>query len=224
MIPAMHAARFIIRFPGLLALQLVLMHSAWGQGTFRVTFDGPPLIPPGAAYLVQSYSESGVWFLPILGTDGFGRRGSNPAAFWPDNGTAYVVTALGDSLMFGLEDGSEFGLDSVDLAEWSTDYPEPVSVRFVGYRADGSTVAATLVTDGIIDGTGPLADFETLYFGPEFTGLRQVRVPTYGYSLDNLVLSVPEPGSWPLLFLGAGLIACRYFRRRARTEFMKSTL
>lgn len=188
---------------------------ASAQGTLRITFDGEPLIPSGAGYLVQSYGESGVWFAPIPGTDGFGRRGANPsAAFWPDNGTAYVLAGLGDSLMFGLDDRSEFALVSVDLAEWSTDYPFPETVQFVGYRRDGSTVVANLVTDGIIDGTGPLADFETMYFGPEFSGLTEVRIPTSGWSLDNLVLSVPEPSAGALLLLGGGILAWRRGRVR----------
>ncbi len=116
--------------------------------------------------------------------------------------------------MLGLNDGSEFGLSSVDLAEWSTDYPEPVRVRFIGYKPDGSTVTTDLVTDGSIDGTGPLADFQTLYFGPEFSGLVRVRIPTYGWSLDNLVVTIPEPSAGGLLFLGAALGGLRFFMRK----------
>jgi hypothetical protein len=190
---------------------LLALGRASAQGTIR--FDGPPIQPPGTSALVQSYSEMGVWFLPIPGTDGFIRQGSNPAAYWPDNGTAHVVASLGDSLMFGLDSGSEFRLESVDLAEWSTAYPDPVSVRFVGYRADGSTVTTDLVTDGIIDGTGPTADFQTLFFGPEFSGLVQVRIPNSVWSLDNLRLSVPEPGPWPLLLTGGLFLWVQQLRR-----------
>lgn len=113
--------------------------------------------------------------------------------------------------MFGLDDGSEFSLVSVDLAEWSTGYPEPVSVRFLGYKSDGSTVTAHLVTDGIIDGTGPLADFETLYFDSRFTGLTRVEIPTTTWHLDNLVITVPEPSVGSLVLLGLGVLA---FKRR----------
>jgi len=190
---------------------------ASAQGTFQrltVTFDGPPLQPPGSSYLIQSYREAGVWFAPIPGTDGFGRQGSNPPSFWPDNGTAYVFGSLGDSLMFGLDDGSDFGLVSVDLAEWSTAYPEAVTVPFVGYRRDGSTVTASFTTDGIMDGTGPLADFQTVYFGPEFAGVYRVRIPAYGWSLDNLVVSIPEPGTSTLLAIGAVLVALGSSKRK----------
>jgi hypothetical protein len=201
----------------MVACWALLLPTQEGNAQGTVTFDGPPLQPPGSAYVVQVYHESGVWFAPIPGSDGFGRRGSNPpAAFWPDNGTAYVLAGLGDSLMLGLDDGSEFGLSSVDLAEWSTDYPEPVRVRFIGYKPDGSTVTTDLVTDGIIDGTGPLADFQTLYFGPEFSGLTQVRIPTSGWCLDNLIVSIPEPGTWALLLAGGLLLGVTRFRWRVR--------
>jgi PEP-CTERM putative exosortase interaction domain len=89
-----------------------------------------------------------------------------------------------------------------------------VTVPFIGYRADGSTVTANFTTDGIIDGTGPLADFETFYFGPEFRGLTRVEIPTYDWSLDNLVATVPEPQTSALLLLGSVLISFRVFKRR----------
>ena len=196
---------------------LLSVCAASAQGTFErltVTFDGPPLQPPGSAYLVQSYRESGVWFAPIPGTDGFTRQWSSPAPGWPDNGTPYVVATLGDSLMFGLDDASDFGLDAVDLAEWSTAYPDPVTVPFVGYRRDGSTVTASLTTDGIIDGTGPLADFQALYFPPDFVGVYQVRIPASGWSLDNLRLFVPESGTGALFVVGAIFLGLRFLRRK----------
>ena len=194
---------------------LLSVYVASGQGTFQritVTFDGPPLQPPGSAYLVQSYRESGVWFAPIPGTDGFGRVAISPNPGRPDNGTAYIAAALGESVRFGLEDGSDFGLDAVDLAEWSTAYPDPVTVPFVGYRRDGSTVTASLTTDGIIDGTGPLADFQALYFPPDFVGVYQVRIPASGWSLDNLRLFVPESGTGALFVVGAIFLGLRFLR------------
>jgi hypothetical protein len=185
---------------------------AYGQGT--VTFDGPPLQPPGTARVVQEYHELGMWFVPLPGTDGFGRRGRNPSFGWPDNGTAYIQAALGDSLQFGLDDGSEFGLISVDLAEYSDLFQTPRVVRFTGYRSDSSSVTNELVTDGIIDGTGPLADFETLYFGPQFARLTWVQVSTIGWSLDNLVFDIPEPGAGALLVVGTALLGLRFLNRK----------
>jgi len=157
----------------------------------------------------------GVWFLPIPGSDGFTRMGGGIPGF-PENGTAYLDASLGDSLMFGLDDGSSFDPVSVDLAEYSTLFQQPLTVPFVGYRRDGSTVTASLTTDGIIDGTGPLADFETLHFPPQFASVYQVRIPAYGWSLDNLVLSrwVPEPGTGALVIVGLTFLGLRFLKRR----------
>jgi hypothetical protein len=107
----------------------------------------------------------------------------------------------------------------VDLAEFSRLYAFPVTIQFLGYRADGSIVTADFTTDGIIDGTGPLADFQKFYFGPEFTDLTKFEVPTHGYALDNLTYYnvIPEPSSGALLALGlADLIAWRIRRPRAQ--------
>jgi hypothetical protein len=144
----------------------------------------------------------------------FGRNGAATDLRDPDNGTAYLQTTGGESLAFNFVDGSLFDLLSVDLAEYSTVVPNSVTVQFVGYRWDGDTVSTSFTTDGIIDGTGPLADFETFHFGPEFNGLTRVEMPTFGWSLDNLVVAVPEPGIWALLLLGAALVGQQFFKRK----------
>ena len=201
----------------LLASATLLSAAANGLAQGTVTFDGPPVQPPGTARVVQGYFEAGLWFVPIPGTDGFVRRGRDPVSWWPDNGTAYVQAFLGDSLRFGMLDGSDFNLVSVDLAEWSTAYPEPVRVHFVGYKRDGTTVTTDQLTDGVMDSTGPLSDFQILYFGPEFSGVYQVQIPTIGYALYNLVVAIPEPGAIPLLILGAGIFCALRLRTRKST-------
>jgi len=191
-----------------------------GQGTFtRITFDGPPLIAPGTGRIVQQYYESGISFTPINPNApfaGFARYGMPTAntSAWPDNGTAFLDAPLGASLQFSAMNGSLFSLVSVDLAEYATTFAEPLTVQFVGYMPDGSTVMTNFVTDGIIDGIGPLADFQTFHFGLEFSGLRRVEVPTIGWSLDNLALwrDVPEPGTGALLGLAAALLGVRSLR------------
>jgi hypothetical protein len=74
-----------------------------GQGTFQITFDGPPLQPPGTSYTFQNYYESGMSFTPInpdASFAGFGRTkgGGQLAGVVPDNGTAYLQAAVSDSL------------------------------------------------------------------------------------------------------------------------------
>jgi hypothetical protein len=189
--------------------------SSYGRGTLGITFDGPPVQPPGTAYTVTNYYESGMSFTPI-GSGGFGRIGADPRPERPDDGSAYLQAALGDSLMFSFANGSVFDLASVDLAEYSTVVPDAVTVPFVGYRSDGSTVTTSFTTDGIIDGTGPLADFQTFHFGPEFSGLTRVEIPTAGWSLDNLSVSVPEPTSGALLVVGALMLGATRLRNRRK--------
>jgi len=180
-----------------------------------MTFDGPPLQPAGTAYGVTNYYESGMSFRPI-GASAFVRVGANPRPERPDDGSAYLQATLGDSLMFSLTNGSVFGLVSVDLAEYSTVVPYAVTVAFIGYRSDGSTVTNSFTTDGIIDGTGPLADFQTFHFDNQFTGLARVQIPTYGWSLDNLFVSVPEPTAAALLVAGALTLGALRLRNRRK--------
>jgi hypothetical protein len=178
------------------------------QGTITFNFEGFPPQLPGTSTYVQQYFESGMWFRPlgVVGPgNGFGRTGGG-LLLAPENGTAYLDAALGDSLMFSFTDGRVFDLLTVDLAEYSTVVPDPRTVHFIGYRQDGSIVTTDLTTDGIIDGTGPIADFQTFFFGPEFSGLTRVEIPTYGWSLDNLKISVPEHSAAALWLLGGLLL------------------
>lgn len=145
-------------------------------------------------------------FTPIPPQYNFSRVGTGYPSD-PQDGTAYLRAALSQSLMFSFSNESSFGLTSVDLAEYSTGQPYPVTVHFVGYRPDGTTLTTDFTTDGIIDGTGPLADFQTFYFGKEWTGLARVEIPTSLWSLDNLVVSVPEPSVAALLLFGGLAVA-----------------
>ena len=207
-------ARWAIAIPLALCSALFQSH---GQGTLHITFNGFPSQPWGTSFSVQQYFESGMWFRP-LGVVGPGntfsrRRGGDPTPPAPDNGTAYLAAALGDSLAFSFTDGTIFSMMSVDLAEYSTVVSGAATVPFIGYRLDGSTVAVNLTTDGIIDGSGPLADFQTFQFSPEWSGLARVEIPTYGWSLDNLVVSIPEPGTWTVMMLGAAFLGFRFFKK-----------
>jgi len=110
---------------------------------------------------------------------------------------------LGDSLSFGFLNGNRFNLTGVDLAGYSDVVPD-FSVDFVGYRFGGGTVTTSFSGSGI--------SFQTFHFGPEFSDLIRVEIPTYGWSLDNLAVSVPEPTPWSILLLGGGLL----FREQRR--------
>jgi hypothetical protein len=177
------------------------------QGTFHVTFDGSPTVPRGSAVVVQAYYEWGFSFTGLPGSDGFTRQGGG-ATLSPDNGTAYIQAGSGDSLVFSNANGNAFSLAALDLAGFSTVAPN-FSVLFMGYRSDGSTVSTNFSGSGI--------NFRTVFFGPEFSGLARVEIPTYAWSLDNLVVTVPEPSIASLAMLVAiGLLLLRGKYRSAR--------
>lgn len=114
----------VLRIGRLCGACVVMVWFSWsclGQGTLNITFDGPPLIQPGTATIVQQYLEYGMSFTPIdpdAPFAGFVRRkgGGTPPPDWPDNGTAYLLTGLTDSLKFSFVNDSLFGIFSVDLA------------------------------------------------------------------------------------------------------------
>ncbi len=186
--------------------------SCLGQGTLNITFDGPPLVQPATARIVQEYYEYGMSFTPIdpdAPFAGFVRRkgGGTPPPDWPDNGTAYLQAGAAESLKFSFLNGSPFALSSVDLAAWNGENPD-FAVHFVGYRQDGSVVTADF------SGTG--SEFRTFHFGPEFSGLSRLETSDIAWSLDNLAVSIPEPGTGALLVLGAALAAFGRFKRTRR--------
>lgn len=192
-----------MKFPQFLTKILLLSTvfsstASFGQGA--ITFDGAPVVPPGSDIGVRQYSEQGMLFYAIGAGGQFGHTGGG-VSFFPDDGSAYIHTASGESIAFNVGNGSTFGVVSADLAEYSTVFPSQVTITFTGYHADGSIISTSFTTDGIIDGTGALADFQTFNFGPGWTDLQRVEISPDGWSLDNLVFTVPEPRSSAFVLL-----------------------
>ena len=186
-----------------------------GQGTMRFNFDGQP---PGTWVVGASYSESGMTFRNPYGPEGLARVGSGLSGA-PDNGTAYLQVTAGASLVFGYYSTptTYFNLVSFDVAEYNTALPGPVTVHVVGYRAQHAPVVADFTTDGINDGPGGLADFQTFYFNSEFIQLSRVEILTDRWSLDNLVISgIPEPSAGALLLVAAACGLGRLWVRSRR--------
>jgi hypothetical protein len=176
-----------------------LAPGSFSQGVLQITFDGPLTVAPGTGIIVTNYSEEGMLFQPLKGSRGFSRWGAATDPRDPNNGTAFVRAALGQSLMFHFNNGSTFEMLSVDLAGYSSVVPD-ATIQFVGYRGDGSTVITNVDRHGIV--------FDTMYFGPEFSDLTRVEIPNSLWSLDNLTVSVPEPSAGALWVSG---LACGAF-------------
>ena len=132
------------------------------------------------------------------------KGGGQLASRVPDNGTAYLQAGASDSLKCKFLNDSKFRVLSVDLAGYSDVVPDFV-IQFVGYRPDGSTVTADFSGNGL--------NFQTYYFAPEFSGLSRFEIATIGWSLDNLVVSVPEPSTGALLILGGAVCVFKCRRR-----------
>lgn len=144
----------------------------------------------------------------------FARRGGGVSGF-PDNGTPYIQAGSPyDTLVCQFSDGRLFNVISLDVAEYSTMFQQPITVQLVGYWPSGASASRLYTTDGVIDGTGPLADFQTFY-SQTFFGVNRLEITGDTFSLDNLTVGVvPEPASGALILAG-GLVFWLVRRRNS---------
>jgi hypothetical protein len=211
-----HVSHWLAKRVGIICFAFILTFSraeCHGQGTFHITFDGPPM-PTTITFDGTAYFESGLYFSPSTSTF---QRIAPGSLFGPYNGTAYITGGRASALGFSFTNGSLLSLASVDLAEQDISVtPRPATVSFIGYRFDGTTVTTNFTTDGIIDRTGPLADFQTFHFDSRFNDLTRIEIPNTGWSMDNLMVIsvVPEPSALTLLCCSAFMLATRCFRIR----------
>lgn len=156
-----------------------------------VTFES---LSGGSQTVVSSYSENGV---------NLSRGVSDPALLGDSTDTALAANGT-KNLRFTLYctdwridiGGNMFDAKQVDLAEYSTVFSgSRAPVTFVGYKVDGSTVSTTFTMDGVIDGPGGAADFETFRFPDTFVDLVQIKIPSSCYSIDNLIVSPSANGT-----------------------------
>jgi hypothetical protein len=197
-----------------LALLLASSSDIKAQGTIRLSFDQLPEKPPGYGTTNSPYyPEAGVGVHASGG--GFTLRWPGGLLF-PHNGTPYLQGGGSERLYFTLGGaGQTFAAVSVDLALYSASSLDPVTVQFraYGYLGELETIATTEFTvTGVLDSQGRPA-FQTFYFPPEFKGMYYLFVTPLGpqWSLDNLVIYVPEPSVLALLLVGGGLL---WFGRR----------
>jgi len=175
---------------------LTVALAASGQGTTTVTFDQWPSFSRA-----QNYSEQGVWF-HVVSTNGVPVSQMTEEPSGGANGSPYMLfnrlSGTGDYVTISLGSGGEFGVASIDLANrFGT--ADGRFATFGGYRANGQRVSTTV-------DLGVFSNFTTYQLGPGFSsGLTRLEVSSADWMMDNLALSVPEPG-WGCLFV-LGLLA-----------------
>lgn len=187
----------------MLILICLLVAHPLQAGVVRITFDPPTSSWPGSCVTIDEWVEKDVVF---TSPNGLGH--ANGGGEWgPENGSAHLSLAVGETLVFRFTDWTAFELLTIDLAEYSI-WDDQQEIVFVGHKTDDTTVTAEFMLDGVIDGIGPLADFETFSFGADFKDLKFVEVPSVIYSMDNVFL-VPVPDLPTFMLLGLGTLILR---------------
>lgn len=199
----------------ILAISLLAVPSDASAVPLTIGFEEPRPQSPRTSVKLEEYREGGFVFAepqpPLDGSNGMGRTGAGSRLF-PDNGTSHLDFLVNAALVFGTSAGSTFSLVAMDLAEYSVVFPVPKEIPVVGEREDGTTVQVLFTTDGQIDGSDPLVDFETFFLPASFHDLVEVRVATDLFAIDNVVVEVPEAAS--LLNIGLALAILGLVGRR----------
>jgi subtilisin family serine protease len=157
-------------------------------GSRVLTFDNPGFTGGPGTYNPSLEEQNFV----LSSTGGLDVPVGNEATY-PNNGTYHLRNAWNTLTIQHIE-GLPFSISSIDLAEFSTSPGTAATFTFTGHKKDGTQVTQSFTTDGIIDGPGPLEDFETFSFDSNFTNLTKVVMSTRGMS-DNIVVLVEEPES-----------------------------
>jgi hypothetical protein len=173
--------------PAILAAAAQESLTSYPEGSRILSFD-LPTFPIGADYYSHEIQEQN---FVITGNGGV-TVGSAISSLYPNNGSNYVTCQADPPTKLTIRhtESIPFTILAIDLAELSKNAAVPTTIQFTGYKVSGGTVTQSFVTDGINDGTGPLADFQTFTFNPNFTGLSKVEIITNKQMVDNIVVKL----------------------------------
>lgn len=149
------------------------------------------------------------------GTNGWALNGTETVGVHRNYGPAVDVTMTSGA--------GPFSIQSIDLGEYYIRNGAR-TVEVLGNLAGGGTVSTSFTLDGVADGNGGIADFQTFAFGNAWQNLSSVVFSNgevsnleSSWSFDNISVNnaaaVPEPGSLALAALALGLIALPRRRR-----------
>jgi hypothetical protein len=174
----------------------VVVHGGrYGALSVHVTFESLNLapntqinVPDGVATTVDGYT-----FAPGPNNNsGFNdSHFGNAVDFWPFNGTTVMVNH--DDVIMTKAGGGSFSLASFDLAGWPVGFEVPFTVT-----GQPGNVTQVFTPDGLVDGPGGVADFQTFVLPATFQNVTSVTwehtgAATIGgiFALDNIVTDVP---------------------------------
>ena len=218
-----------------LALGLTAVAASASAGTVTADFEGltssflpaPSVVSQGYTFAASGGSDLGVIAggavcVPLCADDG-----TATLIFGLPQGSGINPASIGPLVITGPQPFSLAGFDYAELQPTGSG-ANAERLRVVGDLVGGGTMSQTVILDGINDGPGGVADFQTTSLTSAFTsaiftqvsisGVRGDIAPG-GFALDNVVLTgerggVPEPASWALMILGFGGAGSLLRRRR----------
>jgi len=209
--PVTHEGHWSVRLAPAGVVLACAAAQCFGQGTLTVNFDtGYGVPPPGYRVPTAAYSESGVGFWNPYGLENLVLAGAGVTGC-PDNGTAYLAVSQHARLAFRFTSMAPFDLLSFDVAQYYVSVPGPGTLHLVGYTTPDLFGAVTMDL-----AVGTLPQFQTFTFDSQWRHLYRVDILNDHFSLDNVVLGVPEPSGSTLLAMGSlsGLGYGWYRRKR----------
>jgi len=180
---------------------------------------------PGTDFIEANETSAGFFFTSPSNHIHRDNAGSNSS--FADNGSTYLLIHdnggqnPNNALTMATVSGATFSINGLDLSEGFLGFGAD-SVHVLGNLFGGGTISTDFVLDGIIDGNGPLNDFEHVSFGAGWTNLTSVTfsgvagtVNEHAFAVDNIEVdraNVPEPSL--VLLLGIGLAGLGVYKRK----------
>ena len=181
---------------------LVLAGSVGSAKAATITFEDQGFVPtlPFNAEPRSGDLTSGGFFFDMAGPSPIYQLANNSANI--TNGTTYLVTEGSPSLVtFSQVGGAPFALNSFDYARWQGPTIGAATLTVTGHRADNTTVMTTLFPVGDFTAGGSGTDFQTAFFGADWTNLARVDLLGTGattgtlnyFAIDNVAVSNSVP-------------------------------
>jgi hypothetical protein len=183
-----------------------------------LTFDGIP-----SSQTIYSHVTYGEYEFASSHFHAYGDHPYFDGCAWNGGTHLGYESGRGAPITMTRTDGGSFSLEGLDASEFYSfhvaDRPNAQLLDITGTLAGGGTVTQLVNLDGIFDGVEGQADFQTFQISSLFTNVTSVVFTglrldgnSGGVTLDNIRVSVPEPGT--LALLGAGLLLVGAVRRR----------